>query len=456
SSPILQNLKKRGLIEQITDEVSLNDKLLKKEKLSLYCGADPTAPSLHIGNLLPLMVLLHFNLRGHDIVGLVGGATGAVGDPSGRSSARTAMRDDVRNDNTEKIKMQLSNFLKTGVKIAKSRNPGFPRKGDTQIVNNHLWWKDVNMLQFLADYGPHIRVGTMLARDSVKSRLDTTSGLGFNEFTYQILQAFDFHYLNKTLGVNIEVGGNDQYGNIIAGIDLITRIGKQDLNHQKFKNHVYGLTVPLLTTSDGQKFGKSAGNAIFIDKDLTSSYELFQFLINVEDDDVGKFLYKFSFLPIDLINNLLERHFENKRLRIAQKFLAIELCDLIHGDGCGLNNLIISDFLFSDNDNNKFPTSEVIKAFKEQKLLLQMTSDELDQIEIYKLLTNIKSKNQSNNNLYTNKDLKRLISGGGVYIGFKREQFKSLDDKIDLKKHLLDDKLLIIRLGKKDYHLIEL
>ncbi|KAH3662478.1 hypothetical protein OGAPHI_005730 [Ogataea philodendri] len=427
--PILEHLKKRRLIETIVNEPELS-RLAAEKQLGLYCGADPTARSLHLGNLLPLMVLLHFNLRGHRVTPLVGGATGTVGDPSGRSTERQQMEQTERLDNVARIQAQFVQFFNHGKLYADSRASSQLEPGQVQVRNNYDWWKDMGFLEFLAKYGRHIRVNQMLARDSVKSRLESEQGIGYNEFTYQLLQAYDFYHLKHHHQVDIQVGGNDQYGNIVAGLDLIDRLtpGK--------KSSAFGITVPLLTTANGVKFGKSAGNAVFIDKNFTSSFNMYQFLYNTLDADVSNLLYKFSLLPTGLIARICEFHEQNKSLRLGQRILAVEMCDLIHGEGEGEANLLISDALYEDKD---FDVDRVLDAFRRQKMLTVVSKDDLACAGalLQKSMANVSKK-----------EIKRLISGGAVSAGREKLKVGKWEDPIDAQT-VLADKLLLLRVGKQ-------
>ena len=448
---LLEYLQSRHLIESITDD-SLY-KLTKRgtnHKFKLYCGADPTASSLHLGNLLPLMVLLHFKMSGNDVVGLVGGATGLVGDPSGRKTERNKIDEVEVEDNVTKIQRQISTFLSNGIEYAKSRQiPMTEKLGETTSVNNASWWENVKMLEFLAVYGRHIRVSSMLARDSIQSRLEL-GGIGFNEFTYQILQAYDFWHLYKDENVNMQVGGNDQWGNITAGIDLISRLRKF---HDK-KHEAYGLTVPLLTTSSGEKFGKSAGNAVFIDSNLTTPYQMYQYFINVPDDIVGKLLKVFTLLPLNVIEGeLLPKHNSDPGLRIAQRVLAREVVDLIHGVGVGDEMAFITGFLFPTPDqpfNDNVSADKLIENFKRSGILFKRDKPSPEEeIKLSALLADIVGKSKS--------EMRRLIKAGGVYMGLDRNQIEDPDDVIlfDVDNHLIDGKLLLVRVGKQNYYVVE-
>ncbi|ANZ77217.1 BA75_03369T0 [Komagataella pastoris] len=445
--PILNHLKKRGLLSQCTHEPALSQ-LCSRRKLNLYCGADPSARSLHIGNLLPLMILLHFNLRGHNIFPLVGGATGKVGDPSGRETERNEIENEQRESNVENIRKQMKRFFINGVTFAHRRNQLLKdvKPGTQTLKNNIEWWESIGILDFLSTYGKFIKVNQMLARESIKKRLNSGMGIGFNEFTYQILQAFDFFVLYKDYNVQIQVGGNDQYGNIVAGIDLISRLHRNLAINAVQAPGAFGITVPLLTTSTGEKIGKSAGNAVFIDKSMTSSYQLYQFMINLSDDDVERFLNRFSFLPLTVIEKIVFRHNQNRKKRIGQKILAVELCELIHGQGEGISNLIISETLFGGFHD--FNTLEILEAFRKQGLLKTYKACVIENLPILNVLEDIYRQQKSRT------ELKKLIKGGSVSLGVKNTKIIDSDLRIKLDD-ALDGKLILIRVGKKDYHVIE-
>ncbi|AET40922.1 tyrosine--tRNA ligase MSY1 Ecym_7069 [Eremothecium cymbalariae DBVPG len=435
---LLDALKERGLLQHISEPKQILDRQIRNgDRIKLYCGVDPTAQSLHLGNLIPFMILLHFYVRGHDVVPLVGGATGMVGDPSGRSTERKEMALSARRENVAKISGQLSTFFENGWKYYQSRVPKELQNERGSVINtdNYEWWKDVNMLEFLSKYGRHIRVQSMLSRDSVSSRLKSQDGLGFNEFTYQILQAFDFYHLYKTKGVSVQVGGTDQWGNITAGIDLIKRLeGNQD------KQPAFGMTVPLLTTSTGEKFGKSAGNALFIDSKINSSFQIYQFFVNTNDEDITKFLKMFTMLSMPSIVSIIKEHQLQPQLRLAQRRLATEVVDLIHGIGCGHDAEIASDILFG-NINRSFSAAELIRIFQNARILQQSSLGIPLSELVMKLLDSSKA------------EAKRKLAQGSIYLGISKT--KVIDDLIDLNPYLIDEKVLIIRIGKRRCHIVE-
>lgn len=455
-------LQNRNLVESLTSDNLFKMTESGQPKLSLYCGADPTAKSLHLGNLLPLMVALHFALRGHGVVGLVGGATGAIGDPSGRATERSEMEQKERDDNVSNIRNQLENFFKNGLEYAKSRNvPGTQDltvlEKNVKTVNNADWWKSIKFLDFLASFGLLIRVTQMLARDSILSRMESQQGIGYNEFSYQILQAYDFWHLIKEHNVSVQVGGNDQWGNITAGIDLISRAQKKFGGLSKTKKEVpaFGLTVPLLTTPNGEKFGKSAGNAVFISKSMTSPYQLYQFFINAEDEMVGKLLKMFTLLPMDAIDgHILPKHESDPGLRIAQRVLAREVVDLVHGPGVGDEMAYITSFLFPTPDqpfDDDLTAQKILLKFKNSGILKEISLSsfkDTSDVKMSTLLAKVLSKSKS--------ETKNMIRAGGIYLGLDRDQFIDQDDVVlfDKENHLVDGELLLVRVGKQNYHVV--
>lgn len=436
---VLDELRQRGLVSQVSQpERLLHEKLQTGQKLRLYCGADPTARSLHLGNMVPLMVLLNFYVRGHDIVALVGGATGRVGDPSGRKTERTSMEDTTRMNNIERIQSQLERFFRNGLKYYSSKRGVATSSGEFISQDNYNWWKDVKMLDFLACYGRHIRIQSMLSRESISARLGSSEGLGFNEFTYQILQAYDFYHLYKEENVSLQVGGNDQWGNITAGIDLIGR-----LDPRASKEPAFGLTTPLLTTSTGEKFGKSAGNAIFIDPEINTYFDIYQFFYNTADADVCRFLKIFTLLPIETIEEAAENHQERPQLREGQKLLAREVTDLLHGPGTGQDAEMLSDIIFGDlRKDGSFSPDKLTKIFKEARLLHPASRSET-LVNLVSRLNNVSKSAAA-----------RMLKQGSVYLGPNRS--KVTVDPSDWSPYLIDGHLLILRIGKQKCVLIKM
>jgi tyrosyl-tRNA synthetase len=299
---LIEDLRWRGLLAQSTDEAALAESL--KSPLTLYVGFDPTAPSLHVGNLVVLLVLRRFQLAGHNPLALVGGATGLVGDPSGKNEERTLNSSDVVAEWVERIRKQVSAFLDFDA----PKNPA-------RVVNNLDWTQPMSAIEFLRDIGKHFSVNQMLARDSVSSRLEA-GGISYTEFSYQVLQSFDYLELYKRYNCTLQLGGSDQWGNIVAGLDLIRRAEQ---------GNAHALTVPLLTKADGTKFGKTAGGSVWLDPEMTSPYAFFQYWLNTDDKDVINFLKVFSFKSHEEIAILESKHKENPGLREAHRELAREL-----------------------------------------------------------------------------------------------------------------------------------
>ncbi|KGD72882.1 tyrosyl-tRNA synthetase [Tatumella morbirosei] len=312
SSNLIQQLQERGLIAQVTDEEALSERLAKGP-VALYCGFDPTADSLHLGHLVPLLCLKRFQDAGHKPVALVGGATGLIGDPSFKASERKLNTSETVGEWVEKIRHQVSPFLDFDC-------------GDNSAIaaNNYDWFGSMNVLTFLRDIGKHFSVNQMINKEAVKQRLNRDDqGISFTEFSYNLLQGYDFACLNKLHDVCLQIGGSDQWGNITSGIDLTRRL------HQ---NQVFGLTVPLITKSDGTKFGKTEGGAVWLDAKKTSPYKFYQFWINTADADVYRFLKFFTFMSIDEINALQEEDQQSGKAPRAQYVLAEQVTQLVHGE----------------------------------------------------------------------------------------------------------------------------
>lgn len=324
---VIQQLRERGLIAQITDEAALEQRL-SQGMLALYCGFDPTADSLHLGHLVPLLCLKRFQLAGHKPVALVGGATGLIGDPSFKASERKLNTAETVVQWGDKIKQQVSPFL------------SFDQQANSAILaNNYDWFANMNVLQFLRDIGKHFSVNQMINKEAVKQRLQRDeSGISFTEFSYNLLQSFDFASLNEKHGVELQIGGSDQWGNITSGIDLTRRLQQKQ---------VFGLTVPLITKADGTKFGKTESGAIWLDAKKTSPYKFYQFWINTADADVYRFLKFFTFLPIEQINQLEETDKNSGKAPQAQAVLAEQVTRLVHGEAGLTAAKRISQNLFS-------------------------------------------------------------------------------------------------------------
>ncbi|WWC68232.1 tyrosine-tRNA ligase [Kwoniella pini CBS 10737] len=465
---IIQELDERGFIAALTSP-KLHQHVSKPT--TIYAGVDPSASSLHVGNLLPLLGLLHFQAKGHQSICLIGGATGSIGDPSGRSTERKSLTSEELKINIEGIKSQIDRFFKNGSEYLEKRGitiidnekgKGKEKEKEdigVKIVDNFEWTKNVTLLDFLRGPGKLSRVSTMLSRDSVKNRLSSDSGISFTEFTYQLLQAFDFSHLWKNYGCKIQLGGSDQWGNIIAGIDLIKRTHSSSLEgisekgesiHEiEEKNEIvaYGITIPLLTTSTGEKFGKSAGNAIWLDENKTSPAEFYQFFLRTTDEDVSKYLKLFTFLSIEKIEKIMKEHELLKSERIPQNILASEITELIHGKEGLENALKIKEILFPSTSNSKqeniIKSKEILKLFKNDKRFFKLNFNEISKISISKLCVKFnltKSNSESN----------KFIENGNLFLNNK----KILNSKEFIKKEILfDNKIAILKIGNKK-HLI--
>ncbi|MCM3725424.1 tyrosine--tRNA ligase [Neobacillus cucumis] len=339
---LLQDLAWRGIIYQQTDEEGLKD-LLSKESISLYCGVDPTANSLHIGHLVAFLTLRRFQQHGHRPIVLVGGATGLIGDPSGKSEERKLLTLETVQENVEGIKKQLASIF------------DFDGENGATMVNNYDWAGSMDIVTFLRDIGKHIGVNYMLAKDTIASRLET--GISFTEFTYTILQAMDFNHLYDYHNCKLQIGGSDQWGNITSGLELIRKMHNEE-------SKAFGLTIPLVTKADGTKFGKTEGGAVWLDPEKTTPYEFYQFWINTADADVVKYLKYFTFLSQEEIESLEQSVQEEPHLRKAQKALAEEVTRLIHGEESLQQAIKISQALFSGEVKN-LSAAEIKQGFKD-------------------------------------------------------------------------------------------
>ncbi|HDC5888479.1 tyrosine--tRNA ligase [Staphylococcus aureus] len=413
---LIEDLKWRGLIYQQTDEQGIED-LLNKEQVTLYCGADPTADSLHIGHLLPFLTLRRFQEHGHRPIVLIGGGTGMIGDPSGKSEERVLQTEEQVDKNIEGISKQMHNIF------------GFGTDHGAVLVNNRDWLGQISLISFLRDYGKHVGVNYMLGKDSIQSRLE--HGISYTEFTYTILQAIDFGHLNRELNCKIQVGGSDQWGNITSGIELMRRMyGQTD---------AYGLTIPLVTKSDGKKFGKSESGAVWLDAEKTSPYEFYQFWINQSDEDVIKFLKYFTFLGKEEIDRLEQSKNEAPHLREAQKTLAEEVTKFIHGEDALNDAIRISQALFS-GDLKSLSAKELKDGFKDVPQVT-LSNDTTNIVEVL-IETGISpSKRQARED----------VNNGAIYINGERQQDVNYalapEDKID-------GEFTIIRRGKKKYFMV--
>ena len=324
-SNFLHELDERGLIQDTTERSSL-EKRLNEGPITLYHGIDPSASSLHIGNFVGVLMLRRFQDAGHNPVALIGGSTGMIGDPGGRSEERNLLDEETLEKNLSGIRSQLENLVDLS---------------SATLVNNFDWTKHVNVLDFLRDVGKHATINQMVARDSVRSRMEGTHGISFTEFSYMLLQAFDFWWLYENHGCELQIGGSDQWGNIAQGVDLIRR---------KSRASAYGLTWPLITRSDGQKYGKSVDGAIWLDKELTLPYEFHQYWLRVDDQDLERFLLQLTLLDVDVVSEIVLEHAKAPERRFGQSNLADEITKLVHGEKAVSNSKLAAQALFGNED----------------------------------------------------------------------------------------------------------
>ncbi|HEY5392641.1 MAG TPA: tyrosine--tRNA ligase, partial [Hanamia sp.] len=367
---IIEELKWRGLIQDIMP--GTEDQFVK-EPTSAYVGFDPTADSLHIGSLIPIIILVHLQHFGHKPVALVGGATGMVGDPSGKSAERNLLDGNTLDKNVAAVKQQLSRFL----------NFNAAEGNAAEMVNNYDWFQPITFLDFIRDVGKHISVNYMMAKDSVKKRLEGENGMSFTEFTYQLVQGYDFYWLYEHKNCKVQFGGSDQWGNIVTGTELIRRKGGGE---------AFAFTCPLLTKSDGSKFGKTEKGNIWLDASKTSPYAFYQFWLNTADADAERFLKVFTFLPAKEIDELINQHKGKEHQRILQKRLAQELTCFVHSEKDYEFALKASSILFNND------TAEILKELNEEQLLqvmegvpsVEIKKDQLETLDLVSLLAETK------------------------------------------------------------------
>ncbi|WP_346676851.1 tyrosine--tRNA ligase [Ligilactobacillus aviarius] len=411
---ILEDLKWRGAINQETDEEGLRE-LLNEKKISLYCGTDPTGDSLHIGHLIPFIMLKRFEMAGHHPYILVGGGTGSIGDPSGRKTERQLQTKEQVEHNVHALTEQVTRL--------------FGGSGHVTFVNNFDWLSQFNLLDFLRDYGKEFNVNTMIRKDVVASRLE--NGISFTEFTYQILQSIDFLTLYRDHDVQLQIGGSDQWGNITAGIDLIHKKEGQDAK-------VFGLTIPLMLKADGTKFGKTAGGAVWLDPKKTSPYEFYQFWLNQDDRDVVKYLKYFTFLSHDEIDALAEKVQTQPEKREAQRALAREVTTFVHGEEAMHEAEKISEILFS-GDIKELTAEQVEQVFG--KMPSVEVSREKQNLVIWLVDNGIEP---------SRRQAREDVKNGAIRVNGERIQ--DLDYELD-PTAAFDGKYVVIRRGKKKYFL---
>lgn len=417
---LLTHLRQRGMIEQISDEDAIRERFAT-ESVSMYVGFDPTARSLHIGHLLPIMVLAHLQRAGHRPIMVVGGATGMIGDPSGRSSERVLITLDEVARNVEGLKEQLSRFV------------SFDGEHAARMVNNYDWTASMSYIDWLRDVGKYFSVNYMMAKESVRRRLeDRDQGISYTEFSYMLLQAYDFLHLFRHADCKLQGGGNDQWGNIIAGIDLI---------HKAEGQQAYGVTFPLITTASGEKFGKSAGNAVWLDAELTSPYQFYQYWIQTDDRDVERYLKLFTFMPLEEVTGILALHADNPEQRYGQRRLAEEVTRIVHGAEALLKVQQATEVLFGREIRGL--TDSDLQAIFADVPSSQLERSRLGEITLTELL-------RDTGMAQSNGEARRLIQGGGVYLNNRKCGDPA---QVIEETDLASETTLVLRSGKKKYHL---
>lgn len=413
---LLEDLQYRGIVYQMTDEEKISE-MLENEKISLYCGADPTADSLHIGHLVPFLTLRRFQQYGHRPVILIGGGTGMIGDPSFKADERKLLTEEEVDKNVESIKKQMENIF------------DFSDDNAALMVNNKDWLKNISLISFLRDYGKHVGLNYMLSKDAIQSRLET--GISYTEFTYTILQAIDYGHLNKEHDVRIQIGGSDQWGNITSGLELMRRMYGTTNSE--------GLTIPLITKADGKKFGKTESGNIWLDSKRTSPYEFYQFWLNQRDEDVIKFLKLFTFVEREEIEALAESVEKEPHLRQAQKRLADEITEFIHGSQGLEEAKKVTEALFS-GDIKSLDAAQIKDALKDAP------SAEADR-EDSSLVNVLVNAGVSPSRRQARED----IQNGAIYINGERNQDVNYEINAEDK---IDGEFTVVRRGKKKYTII--
>lgn len=423
-SELIKELQWRGMVHDIMPGT---EEQLEKEMTTGYVGFDPTADSLHIGNLVPVMLLVHLQKAGHKPIALVGGATGMVGDPSGKSAERPLLSEELLNHNLSSQKKQLQQFLNFDC-----------GENSAEIVNNYDWFKDFSFLGFIRDVGKHITVNYMMSKDSVKNRLE--GGMSFTEFTYQLVQGYDFLHLYQSHSCKLQMGGSDQWGNIVTGTELIRR---------KVQGEAFAMTAPLIKKADGTKFGKSEGGNVWLDPKKTSPYKFYQYWLNTSDEDASNFIRIFTLLPKEEIERLEKEHEEAPHLRILQKALAEDITIRVHSKEALETAIKASNILFGKS------TAEDLESLDEDTLLsvfegvpqVEISAQELNNaenaIDLLSVITKeviFKSKGEA----------RRMLQGGGVSIN--KAKIEDMEAKPSI--NLLQNKYFLVQKGKKNYYLI--
>jgi tyrosyl-tRNA synthetase len=425
----IEELRWRGMLQDMTPEI---EEHLNKGTSSAYLGFDPTADSLHIGHLVGVMTLLHFQRSGHKPIALVGGATGMIGDPSFKSAERNLLDKATLDHNIAAIKRQLGKFLDF---TANSEN-----KAD--LVNNYDWMSQFTFLEFIRDVGKHITVNYMMSKDSVKRRLEEGHGLSFTEFSYQLIQGYDFYHLWKNNNVSMQLGGSDQWGNIVTGTEMIRKMGG---------GSAYALTFPLITKADGSKFGKTEGGSVWLDPDKTSPYAFYQFWLNVSDEDASKYIRIFTTLDPNTIEELEKAYSETPHLRIIQKEIAKAITVMVHSEQDYEMALKASEILFGKSSTEDLASLDERTFLQVFEGVPQVLIEWAEYSEVENVVDLLSEK--SGGNIFTSKgEARKMIQGGGVSIN--KSKLNDPNSQVDFD--LLQEKYLLVQKGKKNYFIIEI
>lgn len=421
---LIDELRWRGMIQDIMPGT---EEQLNKEMTSAYIGFDPTADSLHIGSLVPILLLVHLQKAGHKPFALVGGATGMVGDPSGKNEERNLLSEETLKHNQEGVKKQLMQYL--------DFNPAL--KNAAEMVNNYDWFKEFTFLNFIRDVGKHITVNYMMSKDSVKKRLESETGMSFTEFTYQLVQGYDFYWLYKNKNCKLQMGGSDQWGNIVTGTELIRR---------KAGGEAFAFTCPLITKADGGKFGKTESGNVWLDANRTSPYQFYQFWLNASDADAEKWIKIFTFLSKDAIDILIHEHKMNPAARVLQKTLAQEITVFVHGNEEYEKAIITTEKLFANQSAPAESLSVEDLESMEGVVKIDFAKDKIaESIDVVSFL--------AETTIFLSKgEARKTVQGGGISIN--RKKVESIDFKIE-NSLLLHSQYLLVQKGKKNYYLVK-
>uniref|UniRef100_A0A182QLZ4 Tyrosine--tRNA ligase n=1 Tax=Anopheles farauti TaxID=69004 RepID=A0A182QLZ4_9DIPT len=431
----LLKLKERGFIQDVfpAETIDKAGSMLGSTSQSIYAGFDPTADSLHVGNLLVLVGLLHAQRAGHQPIALVGGATGLIGDPSGRKTERQQLETTTVQRNVDSIKQQIETIFSNHQRLFWNKSG---KLKPVLVVNNADWYRQYSFVDFMANVGRHFRMGAMLSRTSVQSRLTSESGMSFTEFSYQLFQAYDWLHLLRQHNCRFQLGGSDQMGNIMSGQELISRTEAKD---------VFGLTLPLITNEEGDKFGKSAGNAVWLSAERTSPYAMYQFFVRTPDSEVEKLLRLLTFLSVQTIEQTMARHRRTPELWEAQKLLAAELTKLVHGEEGLQQAMAISQALYSGDLSalQQLEVKDVAQSFGGAPLCEMLPEPGMTVLDVA-----LRARC-----FPTQTDAERIIRAGGFSINLKKA--KNPAEVLSPSVHILSNKVSLLRVGKRNYYIVK-